>query len=416
MKKRNRVYDILEFLLALFMILECRSVYMYSTSFPINLQYIFLAVLGLNIVVRYYKVKKIKKIDIRNFFAILSYFGVFAVLNVKSESLLQYVMMAGAFLGLYLLNKTDEAQYSILKKVTQIMTGIAVISLIMYFLGYALNLIKSTGVVSVNWGEKHQIKSYFNVFFLAQKGRLFGGVTVQRNTGVFVEAPMYSLSLTIALAIELFLKREKINLKKVVILCITIVTTISSTGVIVMLIELVLKFLYNKKNGQIKNLFKIVLLPVMVGIVAIVASNLIETKSTTDSYTARTDDYVSTLKAFIAKPFSGHGFGNTEAIVQYMSSKRIDNVGRSNSLQVVISEGGLYLFSIYILGIIESIKQSLKTKNFNILAFSSIMIILFVTTNFAYNYILLNFISIALNKNKKGLINEKEERSKKLYI
>lgn len=414
--KKNRVYDILEFLLAFFMVLECRSVYMYSTSFAINLQYLFLAVLLLNIVVRHYKVKRIKKIDIGKFFAILSYFVIFGIINVKSANLLQYTMIAGAFIGLNIFNKTSEAKYSVLKKISQIMTGIAIISLFMYFCGYVLEFIKHTGTVNLSWGGQHQIKSYFNVFFLAQKGRLFGRATVERNTGVFVEAPMYSLLLTMALAIELFLKKEKINLKKVIILCITIVTTISSTGIVVMLVELVLRFLYNKRKGMTNNLKKIILLPVMIVVVASVASNLLETKSTTDSYTARTDDYVSTLKSFIAKPIMGHGFGNTQAIVQYMSSKRIENVGRSNSLQVVISEGGLYLFFIYLLGFGGSIKYSLKTKNFNIFAFSLIIFILFITTNFAYNYILLNFISMALNKNEEGLINEEKERSQKLYL
>lgn len=414
--RKNKLYNILEFLLAFFMILECKSVYMYSTSFSINLQYIFLVILLLNIVVRHYRVKKIKKIDIRDFFAIVAYFVIFGILNVEKTNALQYAMIASAFIGLNILNKTNETKYSVLKKISQIMTGIAIISLFMYFCGYALEIIKPTGTVNLSWGGQHQIKSYFNIFFLAQKGRIFGKATVQRNTGVFVEAPMYSLLLTIALAIELFLKKEKINLKKVIVICITIVTTISSTGIVVMLVEIALKFLYNKESRKTNNWAKIILLPVMIAIVVSVASNLLETKSTTDSYTARADDYVSTLKSFIAKPILGHGFGNTQAIVQYMSSKRLENVGRSNSLQVIISEGGLYLFFIYVLGFLESVKYSLKTKKKNILAFSLVILILFITTNFAYNYILLNFVSIAINKNEKGLINEKEERSKKLYL
>ncbi len=66
--------------------------------------------------------------------------------------------------------------------------------------------------------------------FDTQTQSIFSGV-ITRNTGIFLEAPMYAYTLLCALYAELFISDEH-RMPVIIILLITLVTTFSTTGII----------------------------------------------------------------------------------------------------------------------------------------------------------------------------------------
>ena len=121
---------------------------------------------------------------------------------------------------------------------------------------------------------------------------------------------------------------------------------------------------------------------------------LLSYKLSTNSGSIRIDDYKASYKTWIEHGIIlGAGFNNEDAIIENMSKFRKDNQGLSNSTMVVLAEGGIMLFMIYLIPFLLSINYAIKNKNNNILYFDIIILFLFCTTIFAYTALMINILS-----------------------
>ena len=107
------------------------------------------------------------------------------------------------------------------------------------------------------------------------------------------------------------------------------------------------------------------------------------------SWKTRSDDYAAGFRAWMHSPIWGNGFNNFDSVKYYMSSFRRDNLGFSNSLFVVLVEGGILLLSVYALPAITCIYNAIKQNKPGIAAFTTVIIIEFVAAIIQFEFLMI---------------------------
>ena len=215
--------------------------------------------------------------------------------------------------------------FSLFEKFERIVVFFAIISLFFWLFGETLHIVPPMGTVHTEWSGT--VANYFFLHFGAQD---------TRNCGWFVEAPMYNLVLCTAIFFELFV-RTKVNRWRLIILIITTITTFSTTGQLLMMGALFVKFvvLSERRLSIIQALLLFLAAVLVVAVIAAAATTILQEKSEGLSYAVRLSFMLKELRAFSHSPFLGHGFFTFSA-------------GTSNSICLILAEGGLWQFFIYI--------------------------------------------------------------------
>lgn len=415
----NKILNIIEYIFAFFLILECRSIFMHKMNVDYRINEI-LCIILFTLITMVLIQKKRKYTKLALFFTYILmftvYIGVFLICSVSRNNYISFLLkFFYGFIGMlfyYIIRGDYDAPKQFLRKLSNVMIALAILSLLLYLLGPMFNIIKPTGKIKIMWGIEIEIKSYYNLHYVAQNIEI-AGRNIPRNTGIFTEAPMYSLNLTIALLVELFL-RDKVNFKKIVILCITIITTLSTTGIIIMMMMIVGKYIITEFKSRLHTIIKKVALPLLCVIACIAAFMLLKTKVQSNSFLIRLDDYQAGYLSWKDSPIMGNGYGNTEALDQYKSAFRAYNTGQSNSILKILSEGGIYFLLFYFVPWIGCIIYALKNREKNIVIIAISMFVLFFVTIFPYNFIIINLIAIAWYYMFKGSKRKKLSRSIKI--
>lgn len=407
----NKILNIVEYVFAFFLILECRSVFVHKVNVDYRIpEIVCICLFGLIVILLLEKKRNYNRFSVffTYIFIFLIYITIFMICSVNKNEYVGFILRFFCFfigiLFYYILRGKEEACRSLMLKISNIMIALACISLLFYILGPILQLLQPTGKIKINWGIQKEIDTYYNIHYVAQRMEFLGN-NVARNTGIFTESPMYSLNLTIALIVELFFV-DKIKLKKIFILCFTILTTLSTTGAIVMMMALVGKYIITKFKSKFHIVVKKIALPIVCIIVCILAIFLLKTKAETTSFQIRMDDYRAGFLSWKDSPIIGNGYGNTEALEQYMSYFRAERTGQSNSILKILSEGGIYFFLFYFVPWIGCIIYSLKNRERDITIVALSMFVLFFVTIFPYNFTIINFVAMAwfyIFKNSKGV-------------
>ena len=71
------------------------------------------------------------------------------------------------------------------------------------------------------------------------------------------------------------------------------------------------------------------------------------------------------------------------------------NTGMSNSIFQVLSQGGLLLFSIYLIPLVFEVIDALRGGKYDSVAFFSIVVLEFVFTIFGFNFLMLILLAFA---------------------
>ena len=405
-KLRLKLNVILEYLIALFLIIGANSVYSRLANINIHVNIITIILLFiyvLNKVIIKYKVKStlinIKRI-LKKYFGFFSAFLilllVFIIVNntINLNFISLYLIMLPLFILIYV--ESRESIFIIMKNFVLITAVLSALSLLLYILIDVLHIFDYSNYVTISWGGLKKIESFYYMYFKTQDFHFHNYIFI-RNTGIFSEAPMYSLILTLSVCFnELFLNSNKL-IRYLLIL--TMITTFSTIGYIsVLLIYALLLFFKSKINKRI--LFIIILLPL------ILCWFLFFNRLKSLSGSTRIDDYIASYNTWIDNNILvGVGFGNEKAIYDNMSSFRDNNKGLSNSFMVVLAEGGLYLFLIYFIPFIFTSVRYIKEKNWNYIIFNIIILFLFLTVIFFYTNVMisilaLGYVSIISNKKK----------------
>lgn len=386
----NIFYTFFEYIIALILIIDCRSMWVASsleTTLPNKLILILCCSIVINILLR----KRISKNIINSFLIIvclISYILIYMLITHAISGTLVRFTIAISFFLLYFYSNPLKNSVSLLLRFDNLMIIIGGISIFLWLLLDVLHVIPFSGsVVSVWTGEPMNVPDFHSIFYAPQYAN-FMGLRLLRNTSIFVEAPMYSLLLSFALMIELLIKNTTVNKIRVAILVIAIFTTFSFTGYALVLIILLYIYLKNNKNDSIAKAFRVVGVPILLVIVALLIKNMFNSKANDGSGHARLDDFVVGFNVWKSAPIFGVGVDNDNAIKSSMGAWRSFNTGLSNSITQLLAQGGLYLTLVYFVPFIKGICISIKNKNKNEMLFILLTLYLFIFTLFTYQLIL----------------------------
>ena len=129
----------------------------------------------------------------------------------------------------------EEHKQKLFELIEKIIIVIAVVSLTFWLVGSLLGIIQPSGIEYTIWsstdGSEVPVNNYYHLYFETQYQHFFT-TTIIRNSAIFTEAPMCSFMFCFAFLVELF-KKKKYNVKICILLLISIVTCISTTGYVV---------------------------------------------------------------------------------------------------------------------------------------------------------------------------------------
>lgn len=361
---QKNIQSLLEYIFVLCLILSMNSVWSVSVATPnfkLNLMLMILLTIVLNIFSKRYWKQKYVLSSLKNILVFSLIMLVFIFFNRYNISYFIQLCTVVVFFILYYniyLERTDV--YRILDKIQKVILVIAVISLIFWFVGPIFKLIAPTSTMMVKWFKEFPtpIQSYYGIQFQTQ---VFLS-SIPRNTGFYIEAPMYAWVLSIGYAIRVLLLYKK-NVRGSTILLVTILSTFSLTGIVVSLFITSL-VLYTKFSEKISlRGLQFILIPLLMILIASVTENLLEVHASGGSSSAiRLDDFRIGYQVWKDYPIFGSGFGNTQNLKNLMGLWRQFNTGYSNSVMLVLAQGGLYLFTLYVVcfarGLIKSLLQT----------------------------------------------------------
>lgn len=399
LKKKRLVFhthSIIEYMWALFVVLNGNTVYHASSTqdyhFPIICTF-FSVILCLLVSL---KEKERKTVLITIF--LFCFFGMYFLIKyntlAKEIYLMGYVISL-PLLFLYFVSMKRKGKIELLFfRIEDVILFLAKVSLVIWVFGSILNIIPTNTNMIIEWGQLRAIEGYFGIHYNTQYSNfLINGLV--RNTSIFCEGPMFSLWLSIALSTEMFLK-ESSNRRKILLLVVTIFSTITLTGVLFVIICFLFKYFISvesvrKKKFIIFSFVGLAVLPVVFPIIY----NIITQKMTTHSYLIRMQDYIAGILVWKENPLFGSGFGNLWSLQKYVLSGFTNSTGFSNGITAVLATGGLWNFSIYLLGIIAPMLGRYNKKKKRV-AFSLLYCYLTVTTIFFARYIAVVFIAFGL--------------------
>ena len=266
-------------------------------------------------------------------------------LNLERDAVLDYIrtfILLVPFLLIYHRKcKKEDGTFSkiLLLKYSNIVKYLAFISLIYWLSGSVFHIVSPTFMIPSNWsGELCLIPSYHGLYFETQQANLFN-FSIQRNSGIFNEGPMYNMILCTALLIELFV-RERVSKWSVFLLVVTILTTFTTTGQIFLL--LLLFFSIYKKYKK-KRFIILCISPFVILALSFALETLMKDKEENAhaSYNARKADIEACIRVGVENPILG--------VSLYHQRKGInDDYGFSNSLFTIFAHGGVYTLLLYI--------------------------------------------------------------------
>ena len=277
----------------------------------------------------------------------------------------------------------EEHKQKLYEIIENIIIVIAVVSLGFWLVGSILGIIQPSGIEYTIWsstdGSEVPINTYYHLYFETQYQRFFD-TAIMRNSAIFTEAPMCSFMFCFALIVELF-KKKKYNVKICILLLISIVTCISTTGYVVAIIAIFMKYLIsNAGKNTTASVIKLAIAPVALIAIVLTMEYVFESKLQTTSGSLRVDDFAAGFKAWMLHPIMGNGYGNSNSYVYMMSTFRIDRKGFSNSLMQILAYGGIYLLAPYVGSFGLGAYRYFKKADWNNLVFISLFLIMFIFT------------------------------------
>lgn len=397
-KHKELLVGISEYIIAALFVLECRSIYNNLDSTRNTFWLFSLITLGLSVAVCVICSHKLSKKRLSNaglfiIFIVIYYFVYLIFKNYNTTNFFHYLLSVALIAIYYFLFCHNQSVPKVLLKYNQLICILAAISLFLWIFGSVLRVIPPTNSIRMNWvgtGVDVSYSSYFNLLYEIQdvSNAIVPGVEF-KNTGIFVEAPMYALHLSLALIIELFLRKETSKTRTILLIG-TIITTFSTSGYLLAIVALCVYEFFVLGNHRWKRILLLVSPIVVIG-VAQISFSLLSSKLENLSGLTRIDDFKVCWEVFKIYPLFGAGFDNYRLVQGYMSTWRQNSLGISSSLMMALSYCGLYLTAPYIVCMVRGI---LSNKNIRI--FTLFLIFLWIITVFPFQYIttfLLFFVS-----------------------
>ncbi len=412
-KYKRIIMITIEYILALFIILDCNSVYTNLVNSPFNLQKMSLVLSAILIAVICWCyemnwLEALKSIIYPAALVAVISMILFAFLKFPNGLRGSYIKFFVLFLPisimLFKLYRNLDMDNQLFFRISDILVLLSVLSLTLWLLGPILGIIQPNKVVQSLWEPMTEINSYWGLQFLRPEQReyiKFLDISVYRNIGLYPESPMFNIVLLLGFCTELFL-RSKVKLWRLLLFSITILTTFGSLAIMLASFAVFLKFCVGIGSKR-----RWIIYIMAVCLIAIVIILLIyKKKYNIGSYNTHLDDLIACIKAWYTSPIFGTGFENNNVVQYYMAEFRKVNKGYTTSAGAVLAHGGLTLFSIYIIPFKSLL--SLKNKNANINIFGIIFLTIIVTYIFTYRFMMFWILAYGYSKIELKYITSKE--------
>ncbi len=278
----------------------------------------------------------------------------FAIVFATGDGYGRYGGSAFLFFGicplLIVLLAKNELLDTYLRAFVNVLVLLAALSMALWLLGPVCGILSPNCVIRNSWnglGIELWSEGYFHLLYVVQNVDILGFSTV-RNTGIFAEAPMYSLILCIGVLIEYYLA-ERTRRSVVWLLSLCVVTTFSTTGIIFLIAFCALECLgFVYKSGSRLRMLGMLLFVVAFVVAVDYAVLLIDDKLATRSGNIRLDDFSAGFQAWIQHPIVGYGLSDADSVTRYMSDFRLGNLGFSNSFFDVLVRGGVLFMVLFL--------------------------------------------------------------------
>lgn len=425
----KKIENFLETIVALTLVIDCNSIWAKQIMPKANslLFYLSIFLLVLIVVKDILKNKEMlvknKKLFLRTGVAILIIdlmsFIFILFNNFNSNSfILKFILLFNLFVILLITKSINGQLDNLLIKISNIICFFALISLILYFLGFIFKIISPNLQVLLNWGDERYVNSYYNLLYETQYFSIFG-MRLVRNTGIFTEAPMYAFLLIIALTVQLFFYEIKLNKTKISILAITTITTFSTIGIGSLSLLIILYFLNQMKTGDYKKILKNKAVIFIIACSFILSTVFIyqkieDSRHKMGSYSIRMDDFKVGIEVWKKNKIFGAGYENYDFFKQHVDkSLRGTDIGGSSGIMHIMMHGGIWLLILNVVPYLLCIYVSFKNKdNKNIiicLLFLALLLVTAVQYTFITIYLLARALSVFLidYKKEEGLLYEK---------
>lgn len=391
--KKISIHWLLNMVTALFLILNCQSVWQraYNNNFHIYEICFLMIIIDAFYYIEHWGISRTSKNKLL-FFSVLYLVVVFLVVlfSVSSSDLVRFLsrfLIYPFFLLYFLTSAPIKCKLEIFKCFVDWMAVISWITFI--FWGFSsLGLLKPSGMFDVDWGVKIGLYNYHNLYYSSPQQYIdWIGHGIRRNIGIFVEGPMFMLTLILALLFCLIIEKEyRIKKWKIVGIVLALVSTTSVTGYIFLILIIGMRMI--QKNRRMSNRIIIGSFAVVLGVIGIYI--FVRMKSDTASFLIRLDDYMAGLKAWISSPIIGIGYENDSVLKSFMSASRLFNTGFSNTIFSVLAYGGVIFVIPFMLPVIRGIYVAKKQKNSKLFLVCSIYLGLYFTVIFYTCYV--NFL------------------------
>ena len=379
------ILEFIEYALVFTIIAECNTLFHNSENYIQTSAEVVLTLLGIlmaTLLVLIYGLRSGKAFiyDLKDNYAIwgtvFACVVVFFVANVTriggTHAVRKYVFsfvlffpLAYTLFRLYrLAGRPNEVFY----KHANIICFIAILNLMVYSCVTLNPNVVQVQMTQTRWGGLSHLKTwsnYLNVCVVTSASRNVLGFSIYRNYGFTTEPLMYSIQLVTALYTEMFLRpQQQRKVWKMILLVAAIFTTQSTLGLLITVVTVGLKLFVACRDKGKRPLF----LPIAIAVIALVFV-LIRQKQETgaSSFTVHMEHYRASLEAFLHHPLIGIGYVNDQAVVAFVKDAiSARDQGLSNSVAVILAEGGILLSGICMTPFIVLFCQSRKhnsTKN-----------------------------------------------------
>lgn len=416
MKRRERINCLITYCLLIIVFITSKTVYisMYGNNIY---KLLYIAVIFI-IIISFLKFKQSINHLLGGIFIII--YLLIEIIFIKNSLNRGYDYFILNILSMYIISiYFRKIKINIWEKISNIMVVYSILNLILYIIIIFLKMNISYEIFIEPYNNV-VYSNYSNIFFYnhSQFTKLFSETFI-RNSGIFFEAPMYAVFLNFALSYELFFSNRKVRIKNIIVLSISILTTLSTSGIILMIGSIVVYFICYKNKSKIISILKKVATPIIILITIFVSINIVDNKINNTSVSnglssvnARLDDFELGTKLFLEKPIIGWGYNNASELEkrQSLTYRGEKGKGSSNGLVTLMYQGGIYLFIFFFIGFLGYIKI-LKEINDNkiILLFNLVVLILtllsepyvfspFVYLITTYGYVLLSEKYILYNR------------------
>lgn len=379
-KNTNKIGQFLNAATALFLVLNCQSIWQNSLDKNYYIYETCLVLIILNSLYTTFNWNRENKVSVYAIKVSVYYLALIfliVILSVSQENIIRFLSRFLVF-PLFMLYYSSKApvkhQYGLFFWFINWAAIIAWISNIFWLLS-TVGIIGETSTVDIDWFGRYA--SYHGLYFSSPYQCIdWIGFGIRRNIGVFTEGPMFMYVLVMSLVfMDLISDYYEIKKWKVIGIFLALASIASVTGYIIVLFLLGMKLMHIFKNKRTQ-----IFLGMIVSIFVVAgALSFLSLKQNTASYLARIDDYLAGLKCWLNSPLYGNGYENLDLVRSYMSDSRSWNQGFSNTIFSVLAYGGVLFAIVYLIPIIRGIYLGIKKSDYKLFQFSIIIILLYFT-------------------------------------